>query len=161
MRRKKKLSSKILASTSWQKNYVTMMELRNVEEELEESYKAQRLKEEKQAIKTIKRNPRYFYKYAKKFSKNNGDIAAFVKEDGELTDDAFEKSEILRSVGFYFLQIDSKIYKLSKIPEQNNVLIKFHERKNKYCKQIYSILIKLHNNRHREISQNIHRNIIE
>ena len=96
MRRKKKLSSKILASTSWQKNYVTMMELRKVEEELEESYKAQRLKEEKQAIKTIKRNPRYFYKYAKKFSKNNGDIAAFVKEDGELTDDAFEKSEILR-----------------------------------------------------------------
>ena len=96
MRSKKNLSSKILPSTSWQKNYVTMTKLRKIEEELDESYKAQRLKQEKEAIRCIKRNPRYFYKYAKKFSKNNGDIAAFVTKDGELTDDAFEKSEILR-----------------------------------------------------------------
>ena len=96
MRKKSKLSSKILSSTSWQKNYVTMIELRKIEEELDESYKAQRIKQEKDAIKNIKRNPRYFYKYAKKFSKNNGEIATFVKENGELTDDPGEKSEILR-----------------------------------------------------------------
>ena len=96
MRMKSKLSSKILSSSSWQKNYITMIELRKIEEELDESYKARRLNQEKDAIKTIKRNPRYFYKYAKKFSKNNGEIAAFVKENGELTDDPGEKSEILR-----------------------------------------------------------------
>ena len=82
MRSKKKLSSKILSSTSWQKNYATMTKLRKIEEELDESYKAQRLKQEKEAIRSIKRNPRYFYKYAKKFSKNNGEIAAFVMKDG-------------------------------------------------------------------------------
>ena len=60
MRKKSKLSSKILSSTSWQKNYVTMIELRKIEEELDESYKAQRLKQEKEAIRCIKRNPRYF-----------------------------------------------------------------------------------------------------
>ena len=96
MRKKSKLSSKILSSTSWQKNYATMVELRKIEVELDESYKAQRLKQEREAIKTIKHNPRYFYKYAKKFSKNNGEIATFVKENGDLTDDPFEKSEILR-----------------------------------------------------------------
>ena len=53
MRSKKNLSSKILPSTSWQKNYVTMTKLRKIEEELDESYKAQ-------AIRCIKRNPRYF-----------------------------------------------------------------------------------------------------
>ena len=60
MRSKKKLSSKILSSTSWQKNYVTMTKLRKIEEESDESYKAQRLKQEKEAIRCVKRNPRYF-----------------------------------------------------------------------------------------------------
>ena len=96
MRRKKKLSSKILASSCWQRNYKTMVELEKVEEEIDKEYKARRLKEEKRAIGVIKRNPKYFYTYAKKFSKSRGEMAAFENEKGELTDDAFEKSEILR-----------------------------------------------------------------
>ena len=44
----------------------------------------------------IKRDPKYFYTYAKSFSKSRGEIAAFEKENGDLTDDAFEKSEILK-----------------------------------------------------------------
>ena len=96
MKRKKKLSNKILSSTSWQKNYKTMVELREVEEEIDEEYKKSRLKQEKEAIKTIKHNPKYFYTYAKKFSKSKGEIAAFVKETGDLTDDPAEQADILR-----------------------------------------------------------------
>ena len=96
MKRKKKLSKNILASTSWQKNYKTMVELRQVEDEIDEEYKKRRLKEEKAAIQTIKQNPKYFYSYAKKFSKSKGEIAAFEKEDGVLTDDPAEQAEILR-----------------------------------------------------------------
>ena len=96
MKRKKKLSKNILASTSWQKNYKTMVELRKVEDEIDEEYKKRRLKEEKAAIQTIKQNPKYFYSYAKKFSKSKGEIAAFEKEDGVLTDDPAEQAEILR-----------------------------------------------------------------
>ena len=96
LKRKKKLSNKILSSTSWQKNYKTMVELKEVEEEIDEEYKRSRLKQEKDAIKTIKHNPKYFYTYAKKFSKSKGEIAAFVKENGELTDDPAEQAEILK-----------------------------------------------------------------
>ena len=96
MRRKKKLSSKILSSTCWRKNYKTMVDMEQVEKELEKEYKARRLKEEKKAIGAIRRNPKYFYTYAKTFSKSRGEIAAFEKENGEMTDDPFEKSEILR-----------------------------------------------------------------
>ena len=96
MKRKKKLSSKILSSTSWQKNYKTMVELREVEEEIDEEYKKSRLNQEREAIKTIKHNPKYFYTYAKKFSKSKGEIAAFVKENGDLTDDPAEQAEILK-----------------------------------------------------------------
>ena len=42
-----------MSSTSWQKNYKTMVELKEVEEEIDEEYKRSRLKQEKDAIKTI------------------------------------------------------------------------------------------------------------
>ena len=55
MRRKSKLSGKILASTSWEKNYKTMTELRKVKDELGICYKERRLKVEKEAIRKLKR----------------------------------------------------------------------------------------------------------
>ena len=96
MKRKKKLSEKILSSHSWQKNYKNMVELREVEDAIDAEYKNSRLKQERAAIKTIKQNPKYFYTYAKKFSKTKGEIGAFVKENGEMTDDPYEQAEILR-----------------------------------------------------------------
>ena len=59
-----------------------MVELEDVEKEIDEEYKARRLKEEKKAIGAIKRNPKYFYTHAKTFSKSKGEIAAFEKENG-------------------------------------------------------------------------------
>ena len=96
MRKKKKLSRKILSSTSWRKNFYTMQELRKVEEEIDKSYKERRLNEENEAIKAMKRNPKFFYCYAKKFSKTNTEIAAFEKENGELTVNSEEQAEILQ-----------------------------------------------------------------
>ena len=114
MKRKKKLSSRILASKSWQKNYKTMMELREVEEEIDEEYKRCRAKQEKEAIKTIKHNPKYFYTYAKKFSKSKGEIGAFVKENGEMTDDPAEQAEILRK---QYESVASKPFDCLKVDE--------------------------------------------
>ena len=96
MRKKRKLSRKILSSTSWRKNFNTMLELRKVEEEIDKSYKERRSSEEKEVIKAIKRNHKFFYCYVKKFSKTNAEIAAFEKENGELTNDAEEQAEILQ-----------------------------------------------------------------
>ena len=68
MKKKKKLSSQILTSSSWRKNYKTMVELEKVEEEIDKEYKARRLMEEKKAIGAIKRNPKYFYTYMQRSS---------------------------------------------------------------------------------------------
>ena len=45
----------------------------------------------------MKKNPKFFYCYAKKFSKTNTEIAAFDKEDGESTDDPEEQADMLQA----------------------------------------------------------------
>ena len=69
MKRKKKVSSQVLSSKSWQKNFKKMEELQEIEDELDKSYKANRQKKEKEAIKTLLKNPKYFYSYQRQFSK--------------------------------------------------------------------------------------------
>ena len=47
------MSGQVLSSKSWQKNFEKMEELKAIEEELDESYKTNRKKKEKEAIKTL------------------------------------------------------------------------------------------------------------
>ena len=96
MKRKLKISKKILSSTSWENNYKTTMELEEVEMNLDAAYKTRRMNVEKEAIKKLKKNPKFSYNYAKRFSKAHSEIAAFVTKDGELTSDPYEQTEILR-----------------------------------------------------------------
>ena len=58
-----------MSSTSWRENYKTVMELREVEEKIDKSYKERIVKEEKEAVKAMKQNPKFFYSYAKKSQK--------------------------------------------------------------------------------------------
>ena len=46
-----------------------MKNLEHIEKVLENSYKTMKVKKEKEALARIKRNPKFFYKYANKFSK--------------------------------------------------------------------------------------------
>ena len=47
------MSGQVLSSKSWQKNFEKMEELKAIEDELDKSYKANRKKKEKEAIKTL------------------------------------------------------------------------------------------------------------
>ena len=96
MKRKKKVSGQVLSSKSWQKNFKKMEELKAIEKELDESYKANRKKKEKEAIKTLLKNPRFFYSYQRTFSKTSDKITGFIDENGEIVTDAFKQSEMLR-----------------------------------------------------------------
>ena len=96
MKKKQKLSQKILKSKSWEKNYSVMLELEEVEEELSSHYSARRRKEEKEAIQRLKSNPKYFYSYQKRFSKTVNTIGDFVKKNGEIITDPVEKAEKLK-----------------------------------------------------------------
>ena len=96
MRRKKKVSAQVLSSKSWQKNFKKMEELKEIENELDKSYRENRQKKEKEAIKTLLRHPKYFYSYQRTFSKTTDKITGFIGENGEIVTDAFKQSEMLR-----------------------------------------------------------------
>ena len=67
MKKKNKLSKQLLSSKSWEKNDKRIEELKEVEEELKNSYDDNRKKTEKEAIKTLFKNPEFFYSYQKHF----------------------------------------------------------------------------------------------
>ena len=60
MKKKSKLSKKLLISESWEKNYKRIEELKEIEEELKNSYDEIRKKKEKKAIKTLLKTHNYF-----------------------------------------------------------------------------------------------------
>ena len=95
-RQKTKLSKKILSSNSGNKTVQMMKTLETVEKELELSYKNMRMKREKEALNKIKRNPRYFYSYAKRFSKIREKVGPLLNEEGETVSDPFLMAEVLR-----------------------------------------------------------------
>ena len=96
MRKKEKLSKKVMASKAWTKNYDTMMKLIEVETKLDEMYKSRRKKKENEAINKMTTNPSYFYSYAKRFSKTSNQIGQLTKKDGTIVTDSSEKAELLK-----------------------------------------------------------------
>ena len=52
---------------------------------------------ESRAVSTIKTNPKYFYSYAKRFSKSKSTVAPLRDKDGNLTGNAQQKAEILQA----------------------------------------------------------------
>ena len=68
----------------------------DIEEELDISYKRMKVKKERVALEKIKRNPKYFYKYANQFSKTQNRIGPLVNEEGLTVKDPFLMAEILR-----------------------------------------------------------------
>ena len=96
MKRKSKLSKKILSSKNWYKNYQVHLELEEVEVELDNHYKERRKAEESKAIGKLFKDSKYFYKYAKKFSKTNSNLNGFFDENGEIESDPKEMAEMLK-----------------------------------------------------------------
>ena len=55
-----------------------------------------RLKKENEALCKMKRNPKYFYKYANSFSKNKNKVGPLMNEHGDTVKDPYLMAEILR-----------------------------------------------------------------
>ena len=94
MKRKTKLSQKILSPKNWHKNYHINLELEKVEEQLDMQYKERRKSEENKAVGKLFKDPRYFYKYAKKFSKTNGHLNGFLDENITIQTDPNKMAEM-------------------------------------------------------------------
>ena len=96
MRKKTIMSKKILKSNLAAKTLTYMHELNKIEKELETSYNKMKLMKEKEALSRIKRNPKYFYKYANKHSKTPNRVGPLVNETGQSVKDPYLMAEILR-----------------------------------------------------------------
>ena len=96
MRNKSKISKLIISSKSGQKISALKIRLQSIESDLEKHYLSRRESQEKEAIRKIKSNPKYFYSYAKRFSKLKSTIGPFIDDHGDVVNDSFEMSEMLR-----------------------------------------------------------------
>ena len=96
MRNKSNLSRTILKSKSGHKIAILRRRLNSVEEELEKLYRARRDKKENDAIQKIKKNPKFFYTYARKFSNVRTGIGPFIDDNDELVTDNFQIAEMLK-----------------------------------------------------------------
>ena len=97
LRRKEKLSKKVMKSNSWMKNFDTMKELQDVEAKLDLSYQSRRKDKEKDAIRKMNKSSKYFYSYAKQLSKTSNEIGNIITKEGRLVTDPYEKAEVLRN----------------------------------------------------------------
>ena len=73
-----------------------MKSLQAIETELDINYKKRKLKKEHEAIGKIKRDPKYFYKYANKFVKTKNRVGPLTNEKGDTVKDEYQMAEILR-----------------------------------------------------------------
>ena len=97
MRRKSNLSKSILNSKSGKKISNLKLSLQEVELQLENHYKKRRENQENDALTKIKSNPKFFYSYAKRFSKLKTTIGPFIDGNGEVVNDSFEMAEMLKT----------------------------------------------------------------
>ena len=96
MRNKSKLSKAILRSKSAQRFLKLKEKLEEIEIQLKSSYQERRTSQEKKAIEQIKKNPKVFFSYAKRFAKTNSDIGPFFSKDGNPVQDPEVIAEMLK-----------------------------------------------------------------
>ena len=78
MRRHSKVNKQLTSTSSEAKKARLMEEYRNIEKKLQDSYLCQKSDMEHKAIQSIQRNSKYFFSYARKFSKISSGIGPFI-----------------------------------------------------------------------------------
>jgi len=87
MRRRRKVHKQLTTATSPSRRNRLDNELVDIERKLQESYKRSNEYQEQKAIDAIKRNPKYFFSYVKKFSKIKSAIGPLLGQDGNYVTD--------------------------------------------------------------------------
>ena len=97
MRRRRRINSQLRKSTSEARRRKLKEEAKEVEKKLQSSYCQSRKNSEDKAIGAIKRNSKYFFSYAKKFSCVRTGVGPLIDATGKLVTCAKEMAEILTS----------------------------------------------------------------
>ena len=97
MRNKSKLSKAISRTKDFKRYLKLKDQVEVIEKELKDSYDKRRMNQEKEAWNKMKRDPKAFFKYAKKFSKSTSDIGHFIDQNGDVVTNASSITEMLRN----------------------------------------------------------------
>ena len=97
MRRRRKVAKQFTSATSPSKRTKLDSELVDIERKLQESYAKSADYQEQKAIEAIRRNPKYFFSYVKKFSKVKTAIGPLLGEDGNYIIDSKDMANTLRT----------------------------------------------------------------
>ena len=73
-----------------------MNELFSIELKLQDSFSATSKFQEEKAIQAIKRNPKYFFSYVKKFSKTKPSVGPLLNKENKFVIDSKEMANILK-----------------------------------------------------------------
>ena len=95
MKKRASLNKQLTKATTEERKRSIEARVAVVETLIKESHESQRKKEESQAISNIKRNPKYFFSYCKKFSKTKTKVGPLKTEDGTTTRDPKETCRLL------------------------------------------------------------------
>ena len=97
MRKRSKLHKKLQSADLSEIRQTNIQhKLVNIEILLQDSYKSQNTRNEQHAVDAIRRNPKYFFGYAKKYLKTKSKIGPLLNENNEYTPVSKEMAEILR-----------------------------------------------------------------
>ena len=95
MRRRTTLKKQYISAKSKPRRESIMKQLISIEKELQKSHNDQRHATETKAIDKIKVNPKFFYSFAKRFSKVKVGVGPLINKDKKLVNDPLEMAEIL------------------------------------------------------------------
>ena len=95
MRKRKKILDKLSLKMSPIRQAKLNRKLVDIELALQHSYKSNRHYNESKAIQAIRSNPKYFYSYAKKFSKSKTKIGPLLDENNMYTSSSKQMADIL------------------------------------------------------------------
>ena len=95
MRRRRKIAKQLANSPAPSKKCKLENELIEIEDKLQASFKKSSDFQETKAIEAIKRNPKFFFSYVKKFSKIKTAIGPLLNQDGEYVSDNKEMADAL------------------------------------------------------------------
>ena len=96
MRKRKRLNVKLKSESSAIRRSNIEAKLTNIEIQLMQSFKSTMQLNEQRAIDAIKSNPKFFFSYAKKFSKISTKVGPLLNTKNQYTSSSTELSELLR-----------------------------------------------------------------
>ena len=95
MRKRARLRKQLHASSSENRRTTIRTKLVDIEQKLQDSHAAQERHDESQAVDAIKKNPKFFYSFAKKRNKIRYPIGPLEDMNGNLSSDPADMSNIL------------------------------------------------------------------